>query len=183
MIDPITIGAAYMVAKSTIGGIKEAIKLGEDAGEIAGKLSKFFHSASQIEKASVKIDQDRLKQAKEDIKKGNRKTYYELTADAMDIAIKAEEVKRFETEIKDLLIWSGRGHIYHAMISERNRMEREIAQTEALELLEQANLKKLAAERREYIIELIWVGVAIVLTGLAFWGIIEFMIAKGMVGR
>lgn len=183
MIDPITIGAAYMVAKTAVGGIKEAIKLGEDAGEIAGKLSKFFHSASQIDKASKKVDEDRIQQAKEDIKKGNKKTYYELTAEAMDIAIKAEEVKRFENEIKDILVWSGRGHIYHAMISERNRIEREIAQAEALELLEESRLKKLAAEHREHMIELMWCGIAIVLTGLAFWGIIEFMIAKGMVGR
>jgi signal recognition particle GTPase len=183
MIDPLTIGAAYLAAKTAVGGIKEAIKLGKDAGEIAGEISKFFHSAAHIENASKKIDEQRLNQAKQDTKNGNKKSYYELTAEAMDVAIKAEEVKLFEKEIKDLLVWSGRGHIYHAMLTERNRLEHEIQRSEALEILEQSRREKQIAEQKEFTKELMWCAVAIALALLAFWGIIEFMISRGMVGR
>lgn len=183
MIDPLTIGAAYLAAKGAVSGIKEAIKLGKDAGEIAGEISKFFHSAAHIEGASKQIDEQRLTQAKQDIKKGDKKSYYALTAEAMDIAIKAEEVKLYEEQIKDLLVWSGRGHIYHAMLAERNRLEHEIQRAEALELLEQARKARQAAEQKELAQELVWCGAAIGLAVLMFWGIVEFMIARGMVGR
>lgn len=180
MIDPLTIGAAYLVAKTTVNGIKEAIKLGKDAGEIAGEISKFFHSASTVEKGAKKIDAERVEKMKEDVKKGQPKGYYEMTAEAMDIAIKAEEIKRFEEEIKDALIWSGRGHIYHTMISERNRMEAEQARAIALEELELARIEKEKQHQKEMTKDLIWCGVAIIFTGGLIWWAIDFMITKGM---
>lgn len=180
MVDPISIGAAYLVAKTTVAGIKEAIKLGKDAGEIAGEISKFFHSAVTVEKAAKKIDAARVVQMNQDIKKGRLKDYYELTAEAMDIAIKAEEVKRFEKEIKDILVWSGRGHIYHTMISERNRMEAEQARAVALEELEKARLEQEKQHQQELMKDLLLSGLAVVITVSMIWWVIDFMIAKKM---
>lgn len=180
MVDPISIGAAYLVAKTTVAGIKEAIKLGKDAGEIAGEISKFFHSAVTVEKAAKKIDAARVVQMNQDIKKGQLKDYYELTAEAMDIAIKAEEVKRFEKEIKDTLVWSGRGHIYHTMISERNRMEAEQARAVALEELEKARLEQEKQHQQELMKDLLLSGLAVVITVSMIWWVIDFMIAKKM---
>lgn len=180
MIDPLTIGAAYMVAKTTVGGIKEAIKLGKDAGEIAGEISKFFHSASTVEKAAKKIDSDRMDKMKEDVKRGEPRGYYELTADAMDIAIKAEEIKRFEEEIKNTLIWSGRGHIYHTMVKERNRMQAEQDRALALEKMEESRIQREKQHQKELLIDLIWCGIAFLITGGLIWWVIDFMITKGM---
>ncbi len=180
MVDPVSIGAAYLVAKAAVGGIKEAIKLGKDAGEIAGEISKFFHSAVTVEKAAKKIDTDRVVKMKQDVKKGDLKGYYELTAEAMDIAIKAEEIKRFEEEIKDTLIWSGRGHIYYTMISERNRMEAEQARAIALEELEQARIEQEKQYQKEMMRDLMWCAAAIILTGLFLWWVVDFMITKKM---
>ena len=180
MVDPISIGAAYLVAKTTVAGIKEAIKLGKDAGEIAGEISKFFHSAVTVETAAKKIDAARVVQMNQDIKKGQLKDYYELTAEAMDIAIKAEEVKRFEKEIKDTLVWSGRGHIYHTMISERNRMEAEQARAVALEELEKARLEQEKQHQQELMKDLLLSGLAVVITVSMIWWVIDFMIAKKM---
>jgi hypothetical protein len=179
-MDPLTIGAAYVIARTTVNGIKEAIKLGKDAGEIAGEISKFFHSASTVEKAAKKIDADRVEKLKDDVKKGQPKGYYELTAEAMDIAIKAEEIKRFEEEIKNALIWSGRGHIYHTMISERNRMQNEQARALALEELEKSRIEKEKQHQKELMKDIMWCVIAFAMTGGFIWWVIDFMIAKGM---
>lgn len=180
MVDPISIGAAYLVAKTTVAGIKEAIKLGKDAGEIAGEISKFFHSAVTVEKAAKKVDTDRVTQMKQDVKKGDHKGYYELTAEAMDIAIKAEEIKRFEKEIKDTLVWSGRGHIYYTMISERNRIEAEQARAIALEELEQARIEHEKQHQKEMMMDLVWCAVAVTFTAALIWWVVDFMITKKM---
>ncbi len=179
-MEPITIGAAYLTAKATVGLIKEAIKLGKDAGEVAGEISKFFHSAATVEVAAKKVDDERMTKMKEDVKKGNHKGYYELTAEAMDIAIKAEEIKRFEEEIKDTLIWSGRGHIYYTMISERNRMKAEQDRVLALEKLEEARIEQEKLHHKEMMKDLSLSLGAILVTVALIWWVIDFMITKKM---
>ena len=53
MIDPITIGAAFAIAKSTIAGVKEAIQMGKDIQECSGDLLKFFEHRDTVAKAAV----------------------------------------------------------------------------------------------------------------------------------
>ena len=52
MIDPVTIGAAFALAKTSVGFVKEAINLGHEIKDCYDDLSKFFKAQGQIEKAA-----------------------------------------------------------------------------------------------------------------------------------
>ena len=51
MIDPIT---AFAAAQGAVKGIKAAIKLGKDVGEIGGQLQSFFENKDIVTKAADK---------------------------------------------------------------------------------------------------------------------------------
>lgn len=177
-MDPLTIGAAYIAAQAAVKGIKEAIKLGKDIGEIAYDVNKFFHSQATIDKAA-REKSEQLREAAKDPKQ--KQSYYELTAHAMEIAIKQEEMARHEKEIRDALIWSGNGHIYKKMCEERSKMVREMEQIEATEKIMRSRQAQLDAVRKEEMRD-IYICIVVVLTfGFIFYMVVDWMIAEGMV--
>lgn len=177
-MDPLTIGAAFVTAQTAVKGIKEAIKLGKEIGDIAHDVNKFFHSQATIDKAA----RQKTVEIREAVKDPNKKqTYYELTAHAMDIAIKQEEMARYEKEIRDTLIWSGNGHIYRKMCIERNRMIQEQEQAEAAQKIVELRQKQLDDARKEEVRDMILVFVIFIVFAGLFWWTVEWMIAKGMV--
>ena len=177
-MDPLTIGAAFVTAQTAVKGIKEAIKLGKEIGEIAHDVNRFFHSQATIDKAAREKSQQ-IREAAKDPKK--KQSYYELTAHAMEIAIKQEEVLRYEKEIRETLIWSGNGHIYKKMCQERNKMIEEQERAEATQKIMDARQKQLDDVAKEELKDLFICLFIFVIMGLCFWGLVEWMIAKGMV--
>jgi hypothetical protein len=177
-MDPLTIGAAYLTAQTAVKGIKEAIKLGKEIGEIAHDVNVFFHSQATIDRAA-REKSEQIREAAKDPKK--KQTYYELTAHAMDIAIKQEEMDRYEKEIRETLIWSGNGHIYRRMCGERERMIREQEQADRTQKIMESRHRQLDEMNKEEMKDIyICIAVATVL-GIFFYLLVDWMIAEGMV--
>ena len=53
MLDPISISAAFAIAKSTIAGVQEAIQMGKDLNECSGDLIEFFKHRDTVARAAV----------------------------------------------------------------------------------------------------------------------------------
>ena len=68
MIDPITIGAAFAVAKGAVAGIKQALELGHEIKDCYQDLQSFFHSQAEIEKAAKTVEVVKTQPKSEDPK-------------------------------------------------------------------------------------------------------------------
>jgi hypothetical protein len=159
MIDPITIGAAFAIAKSTIAGVKEAIKLGKDIQECSGDLLKFFEHRDTVAKAAVL----------EKKKPGSEFTQ------AASAVFQARALRQAEKELKEQLIYSGNGDVWEAIQAEYNlivaRRKREEREAEAKAKLKRENLAET--------MNILLIGlVSILAAGFIGWGTIEFIMYK-----
>ena len=159
MIDPITISAAFALAKSTIAGVKEAIQMGKDLQECSGDLIKFFEMRDTVAKAAV---HDK-KKSKSDM------------GQALDTVMQAKALRDAERELKEKLIWSGQGDVWEAIQAEYNMIvanrKREEREAEA-----QAKLKR---ENLAETINILLIGfVSILAAGFIGWGTLEFIMYK-----
>ena len=160
MIDPISIGAAFAIAKSTIAGVKEAIKLGKDLQECSGDLIKFFEMRDTVAKAAVA---DKGKKPRSDM------------GQALDTVMQAKALRDAEKQLKEQLIYSGQGDVweaiqaqYNMIVADRKREERE---AEAAKKLKRENLAET--------LDMILYGVAgCIAGGLICWGTFEFIVYK-----
>jgi hypothetical protein len=99
----------------------------------------------------------------------------------MEIAIKQEEMQRYEKEIRDTLIWSGNGHIYRKMCEERERMIREQEQAERTQKIMESRQKQLDEVSKEEMKDILLCVVIATVLGLFFYLLVDWMIAEGMV--
>jgi len=160
MIDPITISAAFAIAKSTIAGVQEAIQMGKDLQECSGDLIKFFEMRDTVTKAAT---QDKGKKPRSDM------------GQALDTVMQAKALRDAEKNLKEQLIYSGQGDVWEAIQAEYNMIQanrrREERETEAA-----------AKHKREQLAEMVE-GLFYGLTGcmvggLICWGTVEFIIYK-----
>ena len=159
MIDPITIGAAFAIAKSTIAGVKEAIKLGKDIQECSGDLLKFFEHRDTVAKAAVLE---------------RKKPGSEFTQ-AASAVFQARALRQAEKELKEQLIYSGNGDVWEAIQAEYNlivaRRKREEREAEAKAKLKRENLAET--------VNILLIGlVSILAAGFIGWGTLEFIMYK-----
>ena len=159
MIDPITIGAAFAIAKSTIAGVKEAIQMGKDIQECSGDLLKFFEHRDTVAKAAVL----------EKKKPGSEFTQ------AASAVFQARALRQAEKELKEQLIYSGNGDVWEAIQAEYNlivaRRKREEREAEAKAKLKRENLAET--------MNILLIGlVSILAAGFIGWGTIEFIMYK-----
>lgn len=159
MIDPITIGAAFAIAKSTIAGVKEAIKLGKDIQECSGDLLKFFEHRDTVAKAAVLE---------------RKKPGSEFTQ-AASAVFQARALRQAEKELKEQLIYSGNGDVWEAIQAEYNlivaRRKREEREAEAKAKLKRENLAET--------MNILLIGlVSILAAGFVGWGTLEFIMYK-----
>jgi len=159
MIDPITIGAAFAIAKSTIAGVKEAIQMGKDLQECSGDLIKFFEHRDTVAKAAV---HDK-KKSKSDM------------GQALDTVMQAKALRDAERELKEKLIWSGQGDVWEAIQAEYNMIvanrKREEREAEAKAKLKRENLAET--------VNILLIGfVSILAAGFIGWGTLEFIMYK-----
>ncbi len=157
MIDPITISAAFAIAKSTIAGVKEAIKLGKDLQECSGDLIKFFEMRDTVAKAA---GQEKGKPRSE-------------MGQALDTVMQAKALRDAEKQLKEQLIYSGQGDVWEAIQAEYNF----IIATRKREEREADAAKKLKREKLAETLDILFLGfLAIVLSGLIMWGTFEFIV-------
>jgi len=159
MIDPITIGAAFAIAKSTIAGVKEAIQLGKDIQECSGDILKFFEHRDTVAKAAL-------------LEK--KKPGSELTQ-AASAVFQVRALRQAEKQLKEQLIYSGNGDVweaiqaeYNLIVANRKRVERE---AEAKAKLKRENLAET--------VNILLIGFASILAaGFVGWGTFAFVMYK-----
>ena len=138
MIDPFT---AFAVAQSAVAGIKKAVALGKDIHGLAGEFSKFFDAKDTVVTASAKT--------------GNKQS---ATGEALQIVMQAKALHDAETELKQLLIYSGNAQLWDQMLMERNRINRDRAKAER----DATTLREKAAKRMREIVGALALTAAIV---------------------
>jgi hypothetical protein len=160
MIDPITISAAFALAKSTIAGVQEAIQMGKDLHECSGDLIKFFEMQDKVERGA---NQDKIKANNSEM------------AQALESVTHAKALRDARKKLKEQLIYSGQGDVWEAIEAEYNHIQAERRREER----EAEAAKKLKHERMAEALNIFFYGfLAIVLSGLIMWGTFEFIIYK-----
>jgi len=160
MLDPITISAAFAIAKSTIAGVQEAIQLGKDLQECSGDLIKFFEMRDTVAKAAV---QDKGKKPRSEM------------GQALDSVMQAKALRDAEKKLKEQLIYSGQGDVWESIQAEYNY----IVATRKREEREAEEAAKHKREQAAEMVEGLFYGFCgCVVGGLICWGTFEFVIYK-----
>lgn len=160
MIDPITISAAFALAKSAIAGVQEAIQMGKDLQECSGDLIKFFELRDTVAKAAV---QDKGKQPRSDM------------GQALDSVMQAKALRDAEKKLKEQLIYSGQGDVWESIQAQYNY----IVATRKREEREAEEAAKHKREQMAEMVEGVFYGLAgCIVGGLICWGTFEFVIFK-----
>jgi hypothetical protein len=171
MIDPVTIGAAFALAKTSVGFVKEAIKLGHEIKDCYDDLSKFFKAQGQIEKAAKEVEVLKSQPKSEDPKEAAKQE--SALSQAFTIVMQRKQMKEFERELRDMFAMKGEMDLYEELCRERNRIsgEQDDANREAIR---KARLAKDRAARKKQEQEelLMTVGIFVV---LGIGGIIIFV--------
>lgn len=159
MIDPISISAAFAIAKSTIAGVQEAIQMGKDLQECSGDLIKFFEMRDTVATAAVKD-------------KGKKRSEM---GQALNTVMQAKALRDAEKKLKEQLIYSGQGDVWEAIQAEYNL----IVATRKREEREAEEAAKNRRERLAESVEIVFYGLAgCIVGGLICWGTFEFIVYK-----
>jgi len=146
MIDPFT---AFAAAQAAVKGIQAAIKLGKDVQGIASDLSKFFEAKDIVQQAA-----------------NNPKKFKSDTAQALETVMQAKQLAEAETELKNMLIWSGNADVWEGVLLERNNIIQRRKKAE----MEEAAAK---AKRKQEIMEVVniafWASVFLSAIGLSYF--------------
>jgi hypothetical protein len=160
MIDPITISAAFALAKSTIAGVQEAIQMGKDLQECSGDLIKFFEMRDTVAQAAT---QDKGKKPRSEM------------GQALDTVMQAKALRDAEKKLKEQLIYSGQGDVWESIQAEYNLIQ-------ANRRREEREAEAAAKHKREQLAELVeglFYGLAgCIVGGLICWATFEFIVYK-----
>jgi len=129
-MDPITIGAAFAIAKAAVAGVKEAIALGHEIQDCYKDISAFFTAQGEIQAAVVQHEHDK--------KLGKQK---DATAEALDAMFASRQMFKLEVELREALIY-GSGNesgLYEEMCQRRDAIIQE--RRDAIE--EEARLERM----------------------------------------
>jgi hypothetical protein len=146
VIDPFT---AFAAAQAAVKGIQAAIKLGKDVQGIAADLGKFFEAKDVVQQAA-----------------NNPKKFKSDTAQALETVMQAKQLAEAETELKNMLIWSGNADVWEGVLLERNNIIQRRKKAE----MEAALAKE---KKRQQIMEALsmafWISVFISAIGLSYF--------------
>lgn len=160
MIDPISISAAFALAKSTIAGVQEAIQMGKDLQECSSDLIKFFEMRDTVAKAAV---QDKGKKKRSEM------------GQALDTVMQAKALRDAEKKLKEQLIYSGQGDVWESIQAEYNHL----VATRKREEREAEEADKLRREKLAESLNILFCGLAgCIAGGLICWGTFEFIVYK-----
>jgi len=171
MIDPVTIGAAFAVAKGAVAGVKQAIELGHEIKDCYEDLQKFFHSQGEIEKAAKAVEVAKTQPKSEDPKEAAAQE--SILSQAFQIVMARKQAKEFEIQLRDLFAMKGELSLYTELCQERDRLSGEQDESNR-EAIRKARLAKDRAARKKQEQEelLMTVGIFVV---LGIGGIIVFV--------
>ncbi len=144
MIDPVTIGVAFVTAQKTVGYIKQAVALGKDVNSLYKQFSSFFTNCDTVHSASVALKEKAEK---------SMLTDGEIKAQSLQIAMHSKALREAEKELKDLLVWSGNKDVWDEMMAERVRMYKERAAIEK-------RLKETKAKAHADMVDRVLVGIS-----------------------
>ena len=152
-MDPFTL---FATAQAAIAGAKAIIQAGKDVNGIVHDMMKFFDCKDQI--AKIAAEPKSFGQSD--------------TAKAMQTVMHLKELNDAETELKDMLIWSGNAPLYYAMIQERNDI---VAKRKSEEIaMEKAKSKR--KKEVEVVVEMVLaVAAGALLITLLAWGTMEYI--------
>lgn len=171
MIDPITIGAAFAVAKGAVAGVKQAIELGHEIKDCYEDLQKFFRSQGEIEKAAKAVEVAKAQPKSEDPKEAAAQE--SVLSQAFQIVMARKQAKEFEIQLRDLFAMKGELGLYQELCQERDRLSGE-QDAENREAIRKARLAKdRAARKKQEQEEMLMMGGIFVFLGIG--GIILFV--------
>ena len=160
MLDPISISAAFAIAKSTIAGVQEAIQIGKDLHECSGDLIKFFEMHDTVEKGA---NQDKAKASNSEM------------AQALESVMHAKYLRDARKRLKEQLIYSGQGDVWEEIQAQYNLIQANNRRQER----EAEAAKKLKRENLAETMEILFIGLASCISaGLIGWGTFEFIVYK-----
>jgi hypothetical protein len=145
MIDPITIGAAFAIAKTSVAFVKEAINMGKEIRDCYGELSQFFTAQGQIEKAAKQVEAAKAAPKPDDPKEAAAQE--SVLSQAFTIVMQRKQAKEFEQELRDLFSLKGEMALYEELCKERNRISGE-QDDAAREKIRKARLERDRATRK-----------------------------------
>jgi len=146
MIDPITIGAAFAVAKTSVAFVKEAINMGKEIRDCYGELSQFFTAQGQIEKAAKQVEAAKAAPKPDDPKEAEQ--HESALSQAFTIVMQRKQMREFEQELRDMFTLKGELDLYHELCAERQRIVGEQDEA-AREAIRKARLAKDRAARKK----------------------------------
>ena len=152
MIDPIT---AFAAAQAAVKGVQAAIKLGKDIGAISGDLMKFFDAKDVVAKAAAAP------------KKGFAQSD---TATAFNTVLHLKQLNDAETQLKEMLIWSGNAPLWQSLIQERNNI---VSKRKAEEVQAQKIKDKRKKEIDSAIMFVLSIVLALSIMCFVAWGTME----------
>ena len=152
MIDPIT---AFAAAQAAVKGVQAAIKLGKDIGAISGDLMKFFDAKDVVAKAAATP------------KKGFAQSD---TATAFNTVLHLKQLQDAETQLKEMLIWSGNAPLWQSLIQERNNI---VSKRKAEEVQAQKIKDKRKKEIDSAIMFVLSIVLALSIMSFVAWGTME----------
>ena len=171
MIDPITIGAAFALAKTSVGFVKEAINLGHEIKDCYDDLSKFFKAQGQIEKAAKEVEVLKTQPKSDDPKQAAAQE--SVLSQAFTIVMQRKQMREFERELRDMFALKGEMDLYAELCAERDRISGE-QDAENREAIRKARLAKdRAARKKQEMEDLLMTGGIFVFLGIG--GIIVFV--------
>ena len=146
MIDPVTIGAAFALAKTSVGFVKEAIAIGHDIKDCYEDLSKFFKAQGQIEKAHKEIEAAKAAPKSDDPAEAAKQE--SALSQAFTIVMQRQQMRAFEQELLNMFSMQGQMDLYRELVVERNRISGEQDEA-AREAIRKARLAKDRAARKK----------------------------------
>jgi len=176
MFDPITIGAAFALAKTSVGFVKEAINLGHEIKDCYDDLSKFFKAQGQIEKAAKEVEVLKSQPKSEDPKEAAKQE--SALSQAFTIVMQRKQMKEFERELRDMFAMKGEMDLYEELCKERNRISGE-QDEDNREKIRKARLAKDRADRKKQEMEELLMTAGIIVF-LVIGGIIIFVAIYNM---
>jgi hypothetical protein len=167
MIDPVTIGAAFALAKTSVGFVKEAINMGREIRDCGKELSDFFKSQGEIEKAANEVDDPQQAQVQES-----------ALSQAFTIVSRRRELKQFETELRDMFAMKGELDFYRELCEERQKIVNSQDDAAREKIRKDRLAKDRAARKKQEMEELLMTAGIIVF--LVIGGIIIFVAIYNM---
>ena len=153
MIDPVT---AFATAQAAIKGVQAAIKMGKDIQAISGDIMKFFDAKDVVVKEATKAQQGKSRSD---------------TSVALEAVMNAKALVDAEKDLKELLVYSGNGDVWNALLVERNAIaaRRKAAALEAKRAKARARARMIKAAEIFLVILFVLLASAMIVAGVVLY--------------